>query len=154
MRTLKPADSLNLPQEPRDFSFILGGPLFQLLRQSHLTDDALGLLSQRIIVISLLAWLPLLVLSALEGKVLGGAQPSLPARLRSSPPLPSGVTPLDCSRACCASAHAFRDQAIPCAAFDSESAMTRFDAATASVSPAKFCLDRDGPASGLFLTGP
>jgi hypothetical protein len=56
----------------RDFSLVLGGPIFQLLRRSHLTDDALGLLQQRIIVISLFCWLPLLVLSALEGKVLGG----------------------------------------------------------------------------------
>jgi hypothetical protein len=56
----------------RDFSLVLGGPIFQLLRRSHLTDDALGLVQQRIIVISLFCWLPLLVLSALERKVLGG----------------------------------------------------------------------------------
>jgi hypothetical protein len=73
MRTLNPADTLNPVRDKRDFSFVLGGPLFQLLRQSHLTDDALGLLKQRIVVISLLAWLPLLVLSALDGKLLGGS---------------------------------------------------------------------------------
>jgi hypothetical protein len=50
----------------------LGGPLFQLLRRSHLANDALGLVHQRIIVISLFCWLPLVVLSALEGKMLGG----------------------------------------------------------------------------------
>jgi hypothetical protein len=55
-----------------DFSLVLGGPLFQLLRRSHLTGDTLELLKQRIVVISLLAWLPLLVLSALEGQALGG----------------------------------------------------------------------------------
>ena len=60
-------------QGPRDFSLVLGGPIFQLLRRSHLTDDALGLMQQRIIVISLFSWLPLLVLSALEGNVLGGS---------------------------------------------------------------------------------
>jgi hypothetical protein len=59
-------------RDPRDFSLVLGGPLFQLLRRSHLTDDALALLRQRIIVIALLAWLPLLVLSALEGQALRG----------------------------------------------------------------------------------
>jgi len=58
--------------DSRDFSLVLGGPLFQLLHRAHLSDDALMLVRQRIIVISLLAWLPLLVLSALEGKVLGG----------------------------------------------------------------------------------
>ena len=55
-----------------DFSLVLGGPLFQLLRGSHLADDALGLVHQRIIVISLLCWLPLLLLSALEGHLSGG----------------------------------------------------------------------------------
>jgi hypothetical protein len=60
-------------RDPRDFSLVLGGPIYQLLRRSHLTDDALGLVRQRIIVISLFCWLPLLVLSALEGKALGGS---------------------------------------------------------------------------------
>jgi len=55
-----------------DFSLVLGGPLFQLLRRAHLAGDSLELLKQRIVVISLLAWLPLLVLSALDGKALGG----------------------------------------------------------------------------------
>ena len=59
--------------DPRDFSFVLGGPLFQLLRRAHLTDDALMLVRKRVIVIALFAWLPLLVLSALEGHVLGGS---------------------------------------------------------------------------------
>jgi hypothetical protein len=63
----------SLLRNPPDFSLVLGGPVFQLLRRSHMTDDALGLVQQRIIVISLFCWLPLLVLSALEGKVLGGA---------------------------------------------------------------------------------
>jgi len=58
--------------ESQDFSLVLGGPLYQLLRRSHLTDDALQLVRQRIIVISLFAWLPLLALSALEGQMLGG----------------------------------------------------------------------------------
>ena len=59
-------------REPQDFSLVLGGPLFQLLRRSHLSGNALELVRQRILVISLLAWLPLLVLSALEGHALGG----------------------------------------------------------------------------------
>ena len=60
-------------REPADFSLVLGGPLFQLFRRSHLSGDALELVRQRIIIISLLAWLPLLVLSALEGQALGGS---------------------------------------------------------------------------------
>jgi hypothetical protein len=57
--------------EPQDFSLVLGGPLYQIFRKAHLTGDALELARQRIIVISLFAWLPLLVLSALEGQLLG-----------------------------------------------------------------------------------
>jgi hypothetical protein len=59
--------------EPPNFSLVLGGPLFQLLRRAHLSGDALELVRQRIIVISLLAWLPLLLLSALQGHALGGS---------------------------------------------------------------------------------
>jgi hypothetical protein len=62
----------NLFREPLDFSLVLGGPLFQLFRRSHLSGDALELMQQRILVITLLAWLPLLALSALGGEALGG----------------------------------------------------------------------------------
>src|SRR5262245_63674035 len=55
-----------------DFSLVLGGPLYQLLRRTHLSGDTLELLRRRIIIGSLLAWLPLLVLSTLEGNALGG----------------------------------------------------------------------------------
>jgi hypothetical protein len=57
--------------ESTDFSLVLGGPLFQLLRRSHLSGDALELVKHRVLAISLLAWLPLLVLSVLEGQALG-----------------------------------------------------------------------------------
>jgi len=55
-----------------DFSLVLGGPLFQLLRRAHFTGDALELMRRRTLAIALFAWLPLLVLSALEGRALGG----------------------------------------------------------------------------------
>jgi AcrR family transcriptional regulator len=56
----------------QDFSLVLGGPLFQLLRRTHLAGDALELLRQRILLIPLIAWLPLLMLSLVEGEALGG----------------------------------------------------------------------------------
>ena len=71
--TADASTSKNILREPQDFSLVLGGPLFQLLRRSHLSGDALELVRQRIIIISLLAWLPLLLLSALEGQALGGS---------------------------------------------------------------------------------
>ena len=70
--TSESSDGLNLLQNPPDFSLVLGGPLFQLLRRAHLSDDTLMLVRRRIIVIALFTWLPLLVLSALEGQLLGG----------------------------------------------------------------------------------
>ena len=75
MKTLtqKAAAEHGLLGHPTDFSLVLGGPLFQLLRRARLSDDALQMARQRIIVISLLAWLPLLVLSVLEGRALGSS---------------------------------------------------------------------------------
>jgi len=67
-----PVSGHRLLRDPPDFSLVLGGPLFQLLRRAHLSDDALMLVRQRILFISLFAWLPLLVLSALGGQALGG----------------------------------------------------------------------------------
>lgn len=57
-------DGRRLP-DPPDFSPFLGGPLFQLLRRTRLSGDAMELLHRRIVVIALVAWLPLLVLSTL-----------------------------------------------------------------------------------------
>jgi hypothetical protein len=68
-----PTPSDSFLRNPPDFSLVHGGPLFQLLLRAHLSDDALELARQRIIVIALLAWLPLLVLSALEGQLIGGS---------------------------------------------------------------------------------
>ncbi len=59
-------------QAPPDFSLVLGGPLYQLWRRAHLADDALQLVRQRIVVITLFCWLPLLALAALQGQLLGG----------------------------------------------------------------------------------
>src|SRR5262245_39505650 len=61
-----------LPPEG-DFSIVLGGPLFQALRRARLAGDALQLARRRIVVIATLAWVPLLALSALDGKAWGDA---------------------------------------------------------------------------------
>jgi hypothetical protein len=58
--------------ERPDFSLVMGGPLFQVLRRVHLSGDALELTRQRVIAIAAVAWLPLLVLSVLEGQALAG----------------------------------------------------------------------------------
>jgi len=46
-----------------DFSLVLGGPIFQLFRRTHLEGDHLELLRRRIVIITLFVWLPLLMLS-------------------------------------------------------------------------------------------
>lgn len=56
-----------------DFSLVLGGPLFQLFRRLRLTGTALELVRRRIVVIALVAWVPLLVLSVIDGKAWGSA---------------------------------------------------------------------------------
>lgn len=67
----KPTPSEHFTREPADFSLVLGGPLYQLFRRAHLSGDALELVRKRVIIIALLAWLPLLLLSAYEGRLLG-----------------------------------------------------------------------------------
>jgi hypothetical protein len=57
--------------EGKDFSLVLGGPFFQLLRKAHLTGNALELIKQRTIIISLLTWLPLFILSVIKGQAWG-----------------------------------------------------------------------------------
>jgi hypothetical protein len=58
-------------KEPPDFSLVLGGPLYQLWRRTRLAGDALQLLRRRVIVMTLLAWAPLLLLSVAEGHAWG-----------------------------------------------------------------------------------
>jgi hypothetical protein len=62
----------DIPGEAPDFSLVLGGPLFQLLRRARLSGAALELAWRRVLVIALLAWLPLLVLSLIGGTALDG----------------------------------------------------------------------------------
>ena len=58
-------------RDAQGFSLFIGGPLFQLLRRAHLSDDALLLVRRRVAVITLFAWLPLFLLAALQGQLVG-----------------------------------------------------------------------------------
>ena len=58
--------------EPPDFSLVLGGPIYQLLRRAHLTDDALTMVHRRVLVGALVTWFPLLLLAIWEGQAWGG----------------------------------------------------------------------------------
>jgi hypothetical protein len=66
-------NTIKIPWETTDFSLVLGGPLYQLFRRAHLGGDTVHQLCGRIVVMSLFAWLPLLVLSAVDGQLLAGS---------------------------------------------------------------------------------
>jgi len=55
----------SLPDKQHDFSLVLGGPTYQLLRKAYLEGDHLELLQRRLLIITALAWLPLLLLTVL-----------------------------------------------------------------------------------------
>jgi len=57
--------------ESEDFSLVLGGPLFQLWRRSHLSDEVGNMPHRRAAAAVLLAWVPLLLLSLFEGRAWG-----------------------------------------------------------------------------------
>ncbi|KAB2640028.1 MAG: hypothetical protein DVB26_06275 [Verrucomicrobia bacterium] len=61
-----------LMREPPEFSLVLGGPLYQLWRRTHLSGDALEMLRRRVVVLAMLAWVPLLMLSVAEGHAWAG----------------------------------------------------------------------------------
>lgn len=63
------AMSANLLTQSEDFSLVLGGPVYQLFRKAHLSDDHLELLSRRVTVFLLVTWLPLLILSLFGARV-------------------------------------------------------------------------------------
>jgi hypothetical protein len=63
------------PSDTQDFSLVLGGPLYQLWRRLHAAGPDLELLARRMIGIPLVAWLPLLALTAYDGVAIGHAVP-------------------------------------------------------------------------------
>jgi hypothetical protein len=75
------AETLKSTRSSPEFSLTTGGPLFRLLAGSRLSDDGLTRAHRAsIVIIPLLAWLPLLLLSAVGGQVFAGsvAVPFLP----------------------------------------------------------------------------
>jgi hypothetical protein len=52
-------------EKTQDFSLVMGGPIFQFFRKARLSGDHLELLHRRLLTITLIAWLPLLILDRL-----------------------------------------------------------------------------------------
>jgi hypothetical protein len=57
-----------------DFSLVLGGPLYQMLLRAGILRPPLDRMKRRVIFLSVVAWAPLLILSALQGQALGGVE--------------------------------------------------------------------------------
>jgi hypothetical protein len=72
LETLDPSLVMEKTPEPPGFSLVLGGPLFQLYRRTHLSGDALEMVHRRVLVTALCTWFPLLILSVLQRHALGG----------------------------------------------------------------------------------
>jgi hypothetical protein len=58
----------------KDFSLVLGGPVYQYLIRVGLVKPPLDQLGWRVIVITLFAWAPLLALTTLNGRLIGGVK--------------------------------------------------------------------------------
>lgn len=54
-----------------DFSLVAGGPLYRLLRRTHLSGDEMQWTVRRMVVLAVLAWVPLLLLSVIDGRAWG-----------------------------------------------------------------------------------
>jgi len=67
-----PAEAM--PPAVQDFSLVLGGPLYQLFRRVGLVRPPLDRVAWRIVVIAGFCWLPLAILTLLEGRFWSGVQ--------------------------------------------------------------------------------
>ncbi len=56
----------------QEFSLVVGGPLYQALLRAHLLAPPMALVSRRIFAFLLITWVPLALLSALEGTFYAG----------------------------------------------------------------------------------
>jgi hypothetical protein len=63
---------MDATQDSLEFSLVQGGPLFRFCRRTHLAGDALELVHRQAMIFTLIAWLPLFLLSLLEGHAFEG----------------------------------------------------------------------------------
>ena len=59
-------------QDDPDFSLVMGGPLYQLYLSTRLARPTLELVVRRIVIITVICWLPLLLLTASAGRLTSG----------------------------------------------------------------------------------
>lgn len=54
-----------------DFSLVVGGPAYRLMCRARISDAAMRLVQRRMLLAVLIMWAPLLILSALQGALIG-----------------------------------------------------------------------------------
>lgn len=57
--------------EQAEFSLVVGGPLYRLFCRSHLCDAGLRPVYRRTLAVTAIAWVPLFILSLIDGRALG-----------------------------------------------------------------------------------
>jgi hypothetical protein len=83
-----------------EFSLVAGGALFRLFCRAHLTGPSLQYLPRRIVAVLLITWLPVAILSLLEGYAFSGVRvplsldPSIHLRLLLAVPLLIAAEPV------------------------------------------------------------
>jgi len=75
-KSAQPVDRASTTTALPEFSLVAGGPLFRLFCRAHLADAELGHVGRRIWAIVLIAWLPLLILTIVEGHAWSGVKSS------------------------------------------------------------------------------
>jgi hypothetical protein len=78
MKTILEMRTETPPVDPPEFSLVLGGALFQLSRRTRLTGEALERLYRQAILLTVVTWLPLLLLSFLQRHVIRSAGIQVP----------------------------------------------------------------------------
>ncbi len=65
-------ENTTVSNKDQDFSLVLGGPLYQFFLRTRLVKPPIDFLNRRILFFVAVTWLPLLLLTLLSGKVVGG----------------------------------------------------------------------------------
>lgn len=64
------------PADHRDFSLVLGGPLYRLFLRTRMVDPPVRLVHRRILAAAIITWVPLALLTAAKGDFLSGVSVS------------------------------------------------------------------------------
>lgn len=73
-RIVPPSPQGDLARNEPDFSLVLGGPLYRMYLRAGLTRPPLHLVARRVVLLSMICWLPLLFLAGFSGHLISGVR--------------------------------------------------------------------------------